>query len=268
MFTLAIVVIFFTILQFTVSAINLFFKQKIAGGKPEHNYLVSVLIPARNEENNIRNLLSDLIKQPYQNIEIIVFDDQSEDQTPQTVEQMAETDPRIRLICSDGLPTGWLGKNHACHSLSIHAKGDYLLFLDADVRVAGDIIGSGVAFADKHKLGLLSIFPRQLLFTIGERSTVPIMNYILLTLLPLPMVLWSHFSSLAAANGQFMLFNASAYQSLWPHQQMKDNKVEDIAIARHLKVKGFPVACLTGDDSIQCRMYTGFKILLMDFQRI
>ncbi len=267
MFALAIVVLLFTILQFAVAGINLIYKQKIAGLKPQRNYLVSVLIPARNEANNIANILNDLINQPYQNIEIIVFDDQSEDQTPQIVAQLAEIDPRIKLVTSDRLPSGWLGKNYACHSLSILAKGDYLLFLDADVRVGKDIIGSGVAYADKHKLGLLSIFPRQLLFTIGEKSTVPIMNFILLTLLPLPMVLWSHFPSLAAANGQFMLFSAKIYKALWPHKHAKNNKVEDIAIARHFKETGIPVACLTGDESIQCRMYNGLKESVNGFSK-
>ena len=258
MFALGIIAIFFTFSQLIVAATNLIFKPVLRDNELIPEFLVSVLIPARNEERNIRNILTDLISQPYQNLEIIVFDDQSDDLTPKIVKEIAQTDQRIKLVRSDDLPDGWLGKNFACHSLSIHAKGDYLLFLDADVRIGNDIIRKTTVYAEKHSLGLLSIFPRQLLLTMGEKMTVPIMNYILLTLLPLPLVLWSGFASLAAANGQFMLFNAKKYRDFYPHEFLKKNKVEDIAISRYFKQKKIPVACLIGDKSIQCRMYGSF----------
>src|SRR5690606_28081384 len=133
------------------------------------------------------------------------------------------------------LPKGWLGKNNACHNLAQHAKGKYLLFLDADVRVGDSIIKNTVSFTKKHKLGLLSIFPMQIMETLGEQSTVPNMNYILLSLLPLLLVRNTNFSSLAAANGQFMHFHAEIYPQTLPHQRMKNSKVEDIKIARFYK---------------------------------
>jgi chlorobactene glucosyltransferase len=95
--------------------------------------------------------------------------------------------------------------------------------------------------------------------TVGEMITVPNMNYILLSLLPLILVRKSVLPSLAAANGQFMLFKADAYRKTRPHLVMKDNKVEDIAISRFYKKHGKTVSCLLGDDRIMCRMYNSFS---------
>jgi len=267
MFTLAIIVVFFTMLQLMVAAANLLLKPDLDDNLNDTDYLVSVLIPARNEAKNIGIILNDVCRQPYKNLEIIVFDDQSEDGTARIVEEIAKTDSRIQLVRSDNLPAGWLGKNFACHSLATQAKGDYLLFLDADVRIQGDIIRQVTGYAEKHKLGLLSLFPRQQMVSFGEKITVPVMNFILLTLLPLPFVLWSRFASLAAANGQFMLFNTQIYKSLNPHEYKRKHKVEDIAIARYFKHKRIPVACLTGDESIQCRMYRGFDEAVNGFSK-
>ena len=183
------------------------------------------------------------------------------------MKEFSASDNRIKLVSSDGLPTGWLGKNHACHVLSSHAKGSCLLFVDADVRLSGNIIANSAAFANKYHLGLLSIFPTQIMVTAGERVTVPNMNYILMTLLPLVLVRVSKHHSLAAANGQFMLFNAAKYHEIAPHEKMKDNKVEDIAIARWFKKNNIPVACLAGDGDIRCRMYHGFSEAVEGFSK-
>ena len=258
MIYLAAVIFIFTLMQLVVTTANLLFKPNLRNYPLKNDLLISVLIPARNEAKNIGVILDDLHNLQNSNIEIIVFDDQSEDDTGKIVLSMAKTDSRISLMTSKGLPSGWLGKNFACHSLSNYAKGEYLLFLDADVRIQNDIIPKTVAYAERFHLGLLSIFPKQIILTSGERMTVPIMNYILLSLLPLSLVQWSRFGSLAAANGQFMLFNAKIYKTLLPHKLMKKNKVEDIAIAHFYKQENIPIACLTGDESIRCRMYGSY----------
>jgi glycosyltransferase involved in cell wall biosynthesis len=231
------------------------------------NHLVSVLIPARNEEKNIAQLLNDLLDHDYKNIEILVFNDQSTDKTAEIVTGFSQKDSRVKLINSDGLPEGWLGKNHACHSLSKLAKGKYLLFLDSDVRIGNGIIQQTCTFSDKHKLGLLSIFPRQIMVSAGEKAAVPLMHYILLTLLPLILVRKTGFSSLAAANGQFMLFNAEIYKNNLPHEKMKNDKVEDIKIARYYKNEKIKIACITGKESVSCRMYSGFLEAVHGFSK-
>ncbi len=255
----AVLVICFAILQSMVALVNLFFRQPLSGNQAGFNRKVSVLIPARNEENNIGNLLSDLIRQHDPEMDILVYDDQSTDQTAEMVRKMAAKDNRIRLLPAENLQAGWLGKNFACHRLAADASGDYYLFLDADVRISSGIIRKTAGFAAEKQLGLVSVFPQQIMVSPGEKSSVPLMHFILLTLLPLILVRKSAYPSLSAANGQFMLFSAKTYHELKPHEKMKSEKVEDICIARWLKKSGIAVACLTGIKEIRCRMYTGFQ---------
>lgn len=267
MILIAHFVLAFTILQLFIALGNLIFETSLPVSEEVSTIPVSVLIPARNEENNISRILNDLIHQKYRNIEVIVFNDQSEDKTAEIVSEYIQRDDRIRLVNSSGLPDGWLGKNYACHSLSTHSAGKYLLFLDADVRIGNNIINDAVAYSEKFDLGLLSIFPKQIIKSIGERITVPNMNYILVSLLPLIFVRKLKYSSLAAANGQFMFFPADVYHTVMPHQLMKGNKVEDILIARELKKRKYKIACLLGDNRISCRMYNGFKDSVSGFSK-
>ena len=247
--------------------LNLVFKQKIKISETENNELISVLIPARNEEENLSFLLSDIQKSKNKNIEIIVFDDESNDNTVKVVRDFAEQDKRFVLIQSDGLPQGWLGKNHACYQLAQKARGKYLLFLDADVRIKANVITDAVSYLKRYNLKLLSIFPTQTQKTFGEKISVPVMNYILLTLLPLVFVRISPFKSHAAANGQFMLFDAETYKKIQPHLIFKNSAVEDIKIARYFKKEKIKIACLTGEKRIQCRMYKSYNEAVKGFSK-
>lgn len=246
--------------------INFIFRQAIAKTEIQNNDLISVLIPARNEENNIACLL-DALQKFNNNIEILVCNDHSTDNTEEIISRYQTTDQRIRLIESEVLPKGWLGKNHACYQLAKQASGKYLLFVDADVVISGNIIADAVSYAKKHKLGLLSVFPKQVLLTIGEKKSVPLMNYILLTLLPLVFVRFSPFKSHTAANGQFILFESKTYFELEPHKQFKNSAVEDISISKFYKRQKIKIACLIGEERIQCRMYNSYKDALNGFSK-
>lgn len=267
MIYIAYFVLLFAMIQLLVALINLIFSQKFNAQVDESVGLVSVLIPARNEEHNILNLLVDLQKQTYKHLEIIVFDDQSTDQTAELVSEIAKFDARVRLIQSTNLPDGWLGKNWACHSLGKEAKGDFLLFIDADVRLDENAVSGSLGYLKRTNSKLLSVFPKQLLFSFGEKLVVPIMNYILLTLLPLILVRYSRFTSLSAANGQFMLFDAKQYTELTPHEKMKAEKVEDINISRLYKSKNLNVACVANNADITCRMYHNYSESVNGFSK-
>lgn len=229
--------------------------------------LVSVLIPARNEEQNIGRLLEDLSDQNYKNLEILVYDDMSEDLTADVVAGYSSRDARIRLLKGKGLPAGWLGKNHACHQLSLEARGRFLLFVDADVRLHPAALASAIGYLKEHNLAALSVFPTQLMQTRGEQSVVPLMLWVLLTLLPLRLVTRSRFSSLAAANGQFFLHRADQYQRFRWHQRFRGHRVEDVAIARALKKEGLRLATLLGNRLVNCRMYEGYSQALQGFAK-
>ncbi|NSW94787.1 MAG: glycosyltransferase [Bacteroidales bacterium] len=267
MTVVAYIILIFTILQMLIALTNLVFETNLPRKAALSGPLVSVLIPARNEEKNIGQILDDILNQDYRDIEIIVFNDQSDDRTAEIVRGYSEKYKIVSLVNSPGLPDGWLGKNFACHSLSFRASGKYLLFIDADVRISDNAIGRAVCFAEKHGLNLISLFPLQKIITVGEKITVPNMNYILVSLLPLFLVRKLIFPSLAAANGQFMFFSGKEYREIMPHQRMKREKVEDILIARYYKRAGLKVACLLGDNSTTCRMYSGFRDSVNGFSK-
>lgn len=262
----AYIVIAFTTIQMIVAFVNFVLKQKMCATN-ESDGMVSVLIPARNEEKNIANILQDILVQDYHNFEVLVFDDQSTDKTVEIVSAFMQNNKKVRLIQSKGLPNRWLGKNHACHSLALEAKGEFLLFLDADVRIRYNIIGKTHNFANKHRLNLVSVFPKQIMKSWGEYASVPIMNFILLTLLPLILVRKVGMTSIAAANGQYMFFDAKNYMNTLPHQLMKSEKVEDIKIARYYKQKHLKVACLASETDVKCRMYDSYQESVNGFSK-
>ena len=158
---IAYLVIAFTVIQFLISLVNILFETNLPKTQDISTGLVSILIPARNEADNIGILLNDLVNQDYKNIEVLVFNDQSEDKTAEIVTKYTINDSRIRMISSAGLPAGWLGKNFACDSLAEQANGKYMLFLDADVRIGNTPIRRAISFSDRQGTGLISIFPRQ-----------------------------------------------------------------------------------------------------------
>lgn len=266
---LSYIIIGFLIMQALVALSNIIFSSRLprrinlTGSEP----LVSVMIPARNEEDNIHNILQDLLNQPYLAVEILVFDDNSDDNTAAIVSDFSKNDTRVRLLQSDDLPEGWFGKNWACSSMAASASGEYLFFVDADARLTGDFIRRSLAFAEQKKVSFFSIFPLQVMRTSGELSVVPLMNYILLSLLPLVLVGKLPFSSLAAANGQYMFFRRDAYFRHLPHQRFRNSLVEDILIARYMKKQGERIACLTGDESVRCRMYKGYHDAIYGFAK-
>jgi glycosyltransferase involved in cell wall biosynthesis len=267
MIYLAWFVILFTVLQAIVALVNIIIETRLPVSRSAATPLVSVLIPARNEEDKIAALLGDLQMQDYREIEVVVFNDQSTDGTSGIVNSFCNDDKRFTLIDSGVLPEGWLGKNWGCHSMAALASGEYFLFLDADVRIGKGVIRDAVSFCKKHGLSLITIFPKQLMITSGEKATVPVMNFVLLTLLPLILVRKSPLPSLSAANGQFMFFTSAGYRLLRPHEVMKGKKVEDIEIARYYKTKKCRISCLAGEERVQCRMYGEYREAVNGFSK-
>lgn len=228
---------------------------------------VSVLIPARNEERNIGRLLADLTLEGAGIREILVYDDRSTDSTAAIVRRFISENPKIRLLAGEELPAGWLGKNHACHLLSQQASGRYLLFLDADVRIREQAIVRALRYVQRTGADLLSVFPHQLMPAPETRLAVPLMNWILLSLLPLAAVRRAPQEALCAANGQFLLFEAEIYRTMLPHRRFRAAPVEDMAIARHYKRNGYSVSVLLGRYDIECTMYTGLRNAVDGFSK-
>jgi chlorobactene glucosyltransferase len=258
---IGIIILYLTFLRFAVALVNMITRPYLPELSVNGANLpsLSVLIPVRDEETNIGNLLGSLITLPYDDAEILVYDDGSEDGTAGIIKNYALSDSRIKYIIGNNLPEGWTGKNHACHVLAQQAKGEYLLYLDADVTVGKDLLRRAVYYAMKHDLTLLSLFPEQEMKTTGEKIVVPFMFRILLSLLPLFLIRRCSWTSFSAANGQMMLFRGNDYRKNLFHEKVKERLAEDIEIMRVIKRSGLRGDTLVGGDEISCRMYTGYR---------
>lgn len=268
---IGLMVIVIQMLFFTIVLINYFFAPVLSLPKQAlkaKSKSVSVLIPVRNEEEHIGDLLDDLFAQSRLPDEIIIYNDASVDKTKLIVESYIENYPHIlRIIDGEELPKGWLGKAHACYHLGNAANCDYLLFLDADVRLHTCACAAIVDQMVKCNWCLLSAFPKQLMKTWGEKVVVPIMNIVLLSLLPLPLIRVKRFASLSAANGQMMCFERSVYIANQFHALVRQEKAEDIAIARIMKRLRLRMMCYLGGEVVSCRMYQDLKSSVDGFSK-
>lgn len=230
---------------------------EISTKKISSNKLVSILIPARNEEKNIVNCIKNILGQDHINKEIIILDDCSTDKTFQLASEF--TKENIKVVKGELLPSGWLGKNWACHQLAKKATGDYYLFIDADVKLKPETISEAIYAFEKSSVQLLSIFPTQILKSFGEFLVVPLMNWLLLNFLPLKFVLTSTNISFIAANGQFMLWKRESYFESGGHEKVKAKVVEDMELARIVKQSGLKIKTMLGGNLVYCKMYNSFS---------
>lgn len=218
---------------------------------------VSVLIPARNEAAIIGATLEALLAQQYPNLEILVLDDRSDDGTSQVVAAAARQHPQVRLLCGCELPPGWTGKNWACSQLGAAARGDLLVFTDADVRWQPGALCSLVATLTDLDADLLTVWPTQITRSWGERLTVPLMALAVLAYLPVRLAQEFYHPLAAAANGQCMAFRRPAYAAIGGHAAVRGAIVEDVQLAQRIKAAGLHLRMADGAGLVQCRMYAG-----------
>lgn len=238
---------------------------KSPSGIPIQTPLVSVLIPLRNESDNVNDLIQTLTQQDYPNLEILLLDDQSEDDTWLKLLSMQWLHPTLLLYQGKALPEGWLGKNFACHQLADKARGQLLLFMDADVRLKPNAISAAVAILEQQQLDFMSVFPHQKTKTPYQNQILPLMDFFLYTFLPFPCIRKLLSPAFTAANGQWMLFTQKAYEMSGGHEAVKNKVIEDMAIAKNIKQKGLRMNTFTGSELIQCLMYPDDKSLKNGF---
>jgi chlorobactene glucosyltransferase len=251
----------------SLSSLSIPSRFKLPAGFLKDHPLISVLIPARNEEKNIGRCLRSLVKQDYGNIEILVLDDNSDDATGIIVDEWSKKDSRIKSLRGKPLLPGWKGKSYACHQLSQHAKGEYLIFTDADTLHFPDSVSSSIAALLSNDLDALSVFPKQIMVTIHERMVVVFINLAVMALMPLSLIRKIKSPRISIANGQFMLFKRKIYDSIEGHRNIKKDIVEDVAISRQIKKCGFRFMVFDGRKNIYCRMYNGFREVVRGFSK-
>lgn len=228
---------------------------------------LSVLVPARNEENNIEQCIRSLLTQTYPDYEIIVLDDDSTDRTAEILAELAVHEPRLKIIAGTELPEGWVGKNWACHQLSEAARGDLLLFVDADtVHNQGTLIQSVSALISEDAQ-MLTALPRQQVITWGERLIVPILYWSLFCFLPLWIAHRLRLPVFSVAIGQFMLFRRTAYDQIGGYSGVRIHGTDDLALARQIQSHQLSWRFLDGGEQVSTRMYRSFRQAYAGFSK-
>ena len=221
--------------------------------------LISVCVPARNEEKNIRRCVESLLAQTYPNFEVIVLDDRSTDGTARILEELSRADgqsaPRLRVIHGSDLPSGWAGKPHALYQAAKSALGEWLCFVDADTFAAPEALASCYVKAIETKADLFTIMTFQELGSFWEKVLMPLV----MTALSVgfsPRKVNDPNRRDAVANGQFIMIKRSVYDAIGGHEAVKDQIVEDKAISEQVKWNGYRLIIADGYRMARTRMYT------------
>ncbi|HSO11403.1 MAG TPA: glycosyltransferase [Anaerolineales bacterium] len=225
---------------------------------PSDPPLISVCVPARNEERNIRACVEAILNQDYPNFEIIVLDDRSTDSTPQILAHIASRDSRLRPISGSNLPAGWAGKPHALYQASAFARGEWLCFIDADTFLTPDALSSCHAKALETKADMFTIMTFQILGSFWEKTIMPLV----MTALSVgfsPHKVNDPKRKDAIANGQFILIKRSIYDVIGGHESVKNSVVEDKAISERVKWNGHRLVVADGTKVAKTRMYTSLS---------
>jgi glycosyltransferase involved in cell wall biosynthesis len=234
---------------------------------PEGRPRVSVIVPAHNEERVIETCAASLRAQDYPALEIIFVLDRCTDRTRAILEPHARDDDRIQLIENDQCPPDWAGKCHAAHLGAARARGDWLLFTDADTRFDPALVRAAVGLAMARHLDLLSLLGTLTTERGFERVVQPVAAAALMRLYPLERANRAQ-SPRLFANGQFMLFQREAYERLGGHVAVKNDLLEDIAFARRLQEAGGRGGIVLADGMLVVSMYDTFAAFRNGWKRI
>ncbi len=219
---------------------------------------VTVVVPARNEERNIETCVRSLLNQAYPDYEVIVVDDSSEDATPMILQRVAAECPRLRVVSAPPLPPGWAGKCWALATGVGQVNGEWLLFTDADTEHEPSALAATVAFAERHRVDMLSLMPSQILVSFWERSLLPAIFALYLQADESFDEVNDPQSPAAKANGQFLLIRRAAYTAVGGHEAISGEVVEDNALAKRIKGAGYRILLADGGDWLRTRMYRSF----------
>lgn len=222
--------------------------------EPQSRPLVSIIVPARNEEVSLTACLESLVAQTGTSFEILVVNDASTDRTA----EIAHSFPSVRVMDAPPLPPGWTGKNNAVTAGAKNAAGSWLLFTDADTVHFPGSLAKAVAEAQKHGAALLSYSPAQEVRGFWEKCLMPVI-FAEMALTFRPKDVSNPASPAAAANGQYLLITREAYDSVGGHAAIAGNILEDVALARAVKSSSRKIFFRYGGDAVRARMYRSFQ---------
>jgi chlorobactene glucosyltransferase len=226
--------------------------------------LVSVIVPARNESKNVERCLRSILATKYPNIQVLLIDDRSTDDTRAIAQRLATRDSRLSVISGEELPKGWYGKPWACWQGYQLAAGTLLLFTDADTEHGPELLPRAVGAIEALRMDLLTVMPLQEMLTFWERVAQP-MWFLLLGLRYAPFMKDGNMSRNprhAIANGQFILVTRDSYEWVGGHRKVYDTVIEDLKLAVCYTEAGRRMFFAVADQDMKTRMYAGLPELL------
>ncbi len=241
-----------------IAASNAWALRRLASYSPAPNAplpFVSILVPARNEAANIAACVRSLLAQDYAAFEVVALDDASTDDTGAILHALAAEAGRLRVLCGQPLPAGWLGKHWACAQLAEAARGEVFLFTDADTQHAPGALRAAVAARQQTGVDLLSALPHQETVSWGERLVVPVLGWSLFCFLPLAFAHRRQWPALSASIGQFMLIGRAGYARAGGHAGVRAHAADDLALTRRLLAAGGRWRLVDAGELVRCRMY-------------
>jgi len=231
---------------------------------------VTILVPAKDEQERIHDCIESTLRQDYPNFDVIAINDRSEDQTGAVLDQIASENSRLRVlhIPRGNPPTGWTGKNNALQVGTRGATGDWLLFVDSDVILQAGALRATVGECIARDLDMLSLILRLESHGFWEGLLVPLTGGAAGLMYFVAFTNSNDWPKVAFGNGQFLCIRRSVYDGINGHASVRDNFCEDIALARLLKSRGFKPRISWGIDFAAVRMYSSFSGILRGWSRI
>jgi chlorobactene glucosyltransferase len=220
---------------------------------------ISVLIPARNEEEKIGPCVRSLLAQDYRDFQVIVLDDNSDDGTGEVLESIRHKDKRLQVIHGKPLPPDWLGKHWACHQLYQAADGEYLMFTDSDTVHSPQTLSNAAAAMADEKAGMISIIPRHILGSLSEKLVMPFFALGIFAAIPMLSRFRPKSVTLLSSSGKLMMFRRNAYERSGGFEGIKQNVLDDLELPQRIQASGFRYRLFDGTNNVSCRMYHNFK---------
>jgi glycosyltransferase involved in cell wall biosynthesis len=229
--------------------------------------LVSVIIPARNEERSIEQTVRAFFAQTYLSLEIIAIDDRSTDATGVLLHGLAGEDARLTVIDNEEPPPGWLGKPWALHQGSLRARGSLLLFVDADVLYAPPAVAAAVAHLERRDVPMLALLPHFTMRGFWEHVIMPNLAFFAFSMIPLWLSNRTRIPLLALGGGTGNLIRRSDYDHAGGHEALKDAVVDDVGLARLVRRSGRRTEVVRADRMVSVRMYEGLRAIIEGFTK-
>jgi chlorobactene glucosyltransferase len=221
---------------------------------------LTIIIPARNEARQIEQCVRSLLAQDYPRFEVIVVDDRSHDDTAAIVAQLASADARVRLIRGEPLPPGWVGKPWALHQGAQCARGEWLLFTDADTIHEPNAATASLVYARAHNLDVLSVLTEQIMVGPAERILLPSILWIIAFAIGSLDAINDPAKESALFNGQYILALRHIYHAIGGHEAVRNEIAEDLELARLFKRDGrFRTALVGANGLVRVRMYRSLR---------